>query len=281
MKRTFGIQDNTYHMAMSFSSVRVLVAAALAAALSCVAGCQREPENATGARVGDKGGNASARKDLLATSGGEFLLQLQHALQKNDREWVIGVTKFPVQVGETGTMLEKSAYVNDYEKVWNAEIVRAVLSETPDHFSSGDQFIVACGEVWFERVKGQQFRITAFDISAYANAGIPLSDCYRARKFVQELQAAVASENRVQVASMLKYPLNFRGQHKTVVLQNQSDTLREYDVVFSRKLRRTIAEQQLWNLLSRSEGVAIGDGLVWITEPSVNGQFKIVSIFEP
>lgn len=244
-----------------------------------VVGCQREHTTPGAARP--EVGNQSASKLPAATSGRDFLVMLQHALQNNDRDRVIGAIRFPVQVSESGRLLERPAFVRDYDKVWSTESMQAVLKEAPDHFDSGDHFVVGCGEIWFEKTENDQFRVTAFNISAYSNAGIPLADCYRARKFVQELQTAVATGNRSQVGSMLKYPLDFRGHRETVTLHNAKETLRDYDSIFADKLRRAIAEQQTWNLMSNSAGVAIGDGLIWITEPSINGDFKVVSIFEP
>lgn len=276
MKRIFGTQDSICHMVISSSSMKLLMSSVLVLAVSGVAGCQR-----TTPSLSSEAGKELASKLPSATSGHDFLLLLQRALQNNDRDWVMGAIRFPVQVNESGTVLERPAFVHDYDKVWNTETVQAVLKEAPDHFASGDHFIVGCGEVWFEKTENNQFMITAFNISAYSNAGIPLSDCYRAREFVQELQAAIATGNRDQVASKLKYPLDFKGHRKIVTLHSPSEALQNYDLIFSDKLRRAIAEQQAWNLMSSSAGVAIGDGLVWITEASVNGQFKVVSIFEP
>jgi hypothetical protein len=117
---------------------------------------------------------------------------------------------------------------------------------------------IGCGEVWFSRTKDGLFQITSFNISEYSSAGISLQECYGVREFVRQLQAAIASDNRVQVAGMLKYPLYFHGQHKTLTLHGAQDTLRNYDLMFSDRLRRAVAEQRVWNLISRADGVAIG-----------------------
>lgn len=80
---------------------------------------------------------------------------------------------------------------------------------------------------------------------------------------------------------MIKYPLHFHGQRKTLILHSATDTLRNYDLVFSGSLRQALAKQQVRNLMGQADGVAIEGGYIWINEPSENGEFKIVSIFAP
>jgi len=141
---------------------------------------------------------------------------------------------------------------------------------------------VGCGEVWFEKAKKDgRFFITGFDISAYRIAGMSLRDCYRARDFLRQLQAAVANNQREKVAGMLRYPLHFHGARKTVTLHNAAETLRLYDSIFSAKLRSAIAEQRVRDLIGQSDGLGIQGGYIWFTEQSENGDFRIISIFAP
>ncbi len=218
-------------------------------------------------------------KSLRANSGQDFVLWLQDALRNGDRSQIIAATRFPVQIEDT--MMDESTFTNNYDKVWNPESVKVAMNEVPGQFITGNKFIIGCGEVWFERTKDQQFKVTAFGRSAYANAGMSMADCYRVRDFVKQLQAAIASDHREQVAGMLKYPLYFHGQSKTTTLHNASETLRNYDLMFSATLRRVVAEQQIHKLMSQADGVAIGDGFIWISEPSVGGPLNVTSIFEP
>jgi hypothetical protein len=178
-------------------------------------------------------------------------------------------------------MMDEPTLTRNYDKVWNPETIKAVMNEVSSQFITGNKFIIGCGEVWFEKTKDQQFRVTAFGRSAYANAGMSMADCYRVRDFVKQLQAAIVSNHREQVAGMLKYPLYFHGQSKTITLHNASETLRNYDLVFSATLRSVVAEQQVHKLVSQADGVAIGDGFIWISEPSDGGPLNVTSIFEP
>lgn len=228
----------------------------------------------------------------------EFVLSLQQALQRGDRSWVISMTRFPVTVGEINTSLDKeeflrvyqkltwdqATYTRDYDKVWNPQTVKAVMDENADHVTWEPGALsedIGCGEVWFRKEKDGGFRITEFDISEYRIAGMSLDDCYGVRAFVKNLQTAVADNSRNQVAGMLKYPLRYHGAHKTIILHSARETLRNYDLIFSPRLRRAIAKQQIRDLGAMTGGVSIGYGFIWISDPSQNGQFKITSIFEP
>jgi len=251
---------------MSFLKVKVFIAVLL---IGCAMGCKTEHVS------------ARAADDKYPTSASDFLMALQNAIRRGDRNSVVAMTRFPVQLGEAGTMLDRPALTNVYEKVWTIKAANAVLNQAPDQLSRGRHVFVGCGEVWFEKTKDQQFRISTFDVSAYSAAAISVEDCYRARDFVTQLKGEIAADHRKQVADMLKYPLYFHGLHKNVELRSPEQLLRNYDLVFSDRLRHAVAEQQVWNLLSQAEGVAIGDGFIWINQPAAGGPFKMVSIFEP
>jgi hypothetical protein len=214
-------------------------------------------------------------------SASEFVVLLKGVIERNDRKRLIAITQFPIQVQGTGMMPDASAFLGEYDKIWRSEVVKAVLDENPDHFGSGHRFTIGCGEVGFQKTKDQEFRITEFNVSAYSNAGITVADCYRAREFFMRLQSAIASDNRQEVAGMLKYPLHFHGQARTITLRNARDAIQNYDLIFSTRLRRAVANQKAWDLPSQSDGVAIGDGFIWFNEPTENGTFQVTSIFEP
>ncbi len=231
-------------------------------------------------------GQVTADSPQQVKSARDFVSSLQQALKQGDRSRVTGMMRLPIQVGEgyDTVPLDESQFNRDYDKVWNPATVKAVMNENPDYVAWEPGALaepIGCGEVWFEKTKDGRFRISGFDISRFRSAGMSIEDCYRVRAFVVQLQAAVAGDSREQVAGMLKYPLYFHGQSKTITLHNVHETLRNYDLVFSDKLRRAVAEQQIWNLGSMTNGVAIGYGFIWISEPNENGPLKVTSISEP
>ena len=222
-----------------------------------------------------------------ANSAREFVQLMQRALRNGDRAWILSVTRFPVRVGEreTGFVdLDKTALARDFDKVWNPRTVKAVLDEDLDHVNWVPGAIVegiGCGEVWLTKMKDGQFRIGEFDISAYRIAGMSIQDCYQVRAFLAKLQAAIVSDSRDQVTSMIRYPLRYHGESKTVILHNSTEAMHNYDLVFSAKLRQAITEQKYWKLIGQAEGIGIEGGFVWISDPAQNGTFKITSVFAP
>jgi hypothetical protein len=286
-----------FHRTLRKSIIAVLLVTALTACKVVKA------QNAQGASTS---GSASADNPRPTNSAHDFVLSLQQALRRGDRSWVIGMTRFPVTVGEINTRGEintsldkgkeeylrahqkitwdQATYTRDYDKVWNPQTVKAVMDENADHVTWEPGALaenIGCGEVWFRKAKDGSFRIAEFDISLYRIAGMSLQDCYGVRAFVKNLQTAVADNRRNQIAGMLKYPLRYHGAHKTIILHGARETLHHYDLIFSPRLRRAIAKQQIWDLGAMADGVSIGYGFIWISDPSQKGQFKITSIFEP
>jgi hypothetical protein len=248
-------------------------------------------------------GDADAPDPPEAKSPRDFLVMLQHEVRDGKRDRVTKMTHFPVQVGEVraylksdGTfarhnmaLLDESSFGRQYDAVWNSQTIKAVLDQSPDLVGQvGDLFVIGCGEVWFSDIwpgkyrKDGEFRIITFDMSQDEIAGIPLEDCYRARDFVQQLQAALARDDRNTVVGMLKYPLKFHGQHKTETIRNADEALRKYELVFSAKLRDVIAREKVQDLLAdETDGIILGEGLISINEPWERGPFKVVGIAEP
>jgi hypothetical protein len=220
----------------------------------------------------------------LKLSARDFVLLLQHALKSHSRDVITRLTRFPVQIDELGTMLDEESFARDYDKIWDPHTVKAVLDEDPNHFvfaSGALSASIGCGEVWLEKTKDLQFKITAFHISEYRIAGMSIEDCYRGRDFVVQLQRAVSRDRRGEVAGMLKYPLYFHKIPGTITLRGTQDTLDNYDLVFSPRLRRILASQRTEDLLVNQEGLAVGLGKIWIREESEGGPFKVTAIFEP
>jgi hypothetical protein len=167
---------------------------------SVFSGCNRgQVEKVQSANTSVK---SSANSSQQVKSACDFVVLLQRPLRAGDRGWILSMTRFPVRVSENETFvdLDESVFNRDYEKVWKPQTVNVVMSEDPDHFTGDrDHFSMGCGEVWFEKTKDQQFRITGFDISEYRIAGMSIQDCYGVRNSLTRLQVALASDSREQV----------------------------------------------------------------------------------
>jgi len=270
-------------MAIQFLEIarRLVIGLMLVVAFLTSTGCKRTASDGRASFVA-----SSPKPPQEPVSERDFILALQQAIKAGDRNRVVSFIRFPVRVGEGNTRadMDEDLFTRDYDKIWNPPTVKAVTDENPDQMEWPPGALsdnVGCGEVLFTKTKDGKFRIIGFDISEYRIAGMSLSDCYRVRDFVRRLQSAVASDDRLQVAGMLKYPLYFHGQRKTATLHNVADTLHLYNVVFSASLRRALAAQQVRNLIAQSDGVAIEGGYIWINQSSQDGSLKVASIFEP
>ena len=233
----------------------------------------------------------------------DFLITLQQELRDGERDRITKMTHFPVQVGEaraylksdgtfvrhTMALLDEASFRRQYDAAWNPETIKAVLDQNPDLVDqSGDLFVIGCGEVWFSDVwpgkyrKDGEFKVIIFNMSEYEIAGIPLEDCYRARDFVRQLQAALVRNDRNTIVGMLKYPLEYNGHYKTETLRKEDDVFRNYDLIFSARFRDVMAKEKVQDLLADKDGgIILGEGLITINEPWEGGPFKVVSIAEP
>ena len=272
----------SFHKSLSGCILAVVVVAAV------LGGCKGQPhpdQEASSATTGHDEAVGSQEPNSVR----DLIAVLQQRLRDNNRDQVLKMIRFPVQVGEVGgiedpaefrraydkALLDEASFRRDYDRIWNPDVTKAVLSENPDEMmwpSGALAQYVGCGEVWFEKKEDGRFLITGFDRSAYRIAGISLRDCYRARDFLKELQLAIAGNKREQVAAMLRYPLRYHGEHKTITIQDARQTLLLYDSVFSASLRHAIAEQRVRHLIGRADGLGIERGYLWFNEPSENGE---------
>ncbi len=216
----------------------------------------------------------------------DFLRSLQQALRDRDERRVISLMRFPVRVGEgPGAVdMDEKTFNLKYGEVWSSQALGAAMNEDADRIEwppGAPAVPLGCGEVWVEMTREQQFRISGIDISEYRIAGMSIQDCYGVRAFVNRLKTAVATGKRDQVILMLKYPLRYHGLHRTMTLHNAREALRQYDRIFSPRLRHAIEKQDTRDLGGNAEGIAIGYGFIWINRSSKKGNFEITSIFEP
>ena len=96
------------------------------------------------------------------------------------------------------------------------------------------------------------------------------------KQFLQDLQPAVAREDRPRVAQMVKFPISIQVSGKRKTLRNQSQFLKLYDVVFDAKVRGSIAKQEFSTLFCNWQGIMIGRGEVWIS--TVGGSPRLRSL---
>jgi hypothetical protein len=99
-----------------------------------------------------------------------------------------------------------------------------------------------------------------------------------ALNFFRNLQAAVASDDRARVASMIDYPINVFSGSRQVRLRRKADLLRRYTTVFNRKVKDALAQQRASDLSANWRGVMIGDGQIWFAPRAESKSVKIIAI---
>jgi hypothetical protein len=88
-------------------------------------------------------------------------------------------------------------------------------------------------------------------------------DPYRA--FLHALQAAVAADDRKQVAAMVSYPLKAKVHGHAVSIHTTQQFLSHYDALLPPATRTLIADQTYEALFVNTQGVMIGSGQLWFS----------------
>ncbi len=83
------------------------------------------------------------------------------------------------------------------------------------------------------------------------------------RAFLQELQDAVATRDRNQIAAMVSYPLRTQIAGRVVKLDNPRHFLAHFDELLPQRSLDAISAQTFAGLFANSHGVMIGSGEVW------------------
>lgn len=89
-----------------------------------------------------------------------------------------------------------------------------------------------------------------------------------AYSFLQDLQQAVATNDRMGVANLVAYPLQINGQDNAGQVQSHQivsrhQLIKQYSQLFTASVRRAILSQKSETLFANSQGLMIGNGQVW------------------
>jgi hypothetical protein len=100
-----------------------------------------------------------------------------------------------------------------------------------------------------------------------------------ARAFLAQLQAAVQSNNKEQVAGMISYPVLIMRDGKRTRIPRKEAFLASYERIFTTPVRDAILHQTAQCLFGNSLGAMVGSGEVWFREQAPE-QWKIITINE-
>jgi hypothetical protein len=132
----------------------------------------------------------------------------------------------------------------------------------------------------------------AFDRSASKRAGAPAAE--RApdseavdpshAAFLTRLQAAVRANDRSAVIKLVRFPLRVNASGRSRFYPDARSLTRDFDRIFTPRVRQSILAQQAGQLFTRDQGAMIGDGEVWFDHTCPNsactplGPVRIISV---
>ncbi len=114
------------------------------------------------------------------------------------------------------------------------------------------------------------------DDSVFTDGSVPTSwevagitDVKAFKLFLKKLQLLVLNNDKEQVAKLIKYPLG-----KSI--KTEKDFINNYDMIFSKDARLSIANINLSQVFRNSKGAMTEGGKVWFTQEG--NEFKIIAI---
>ena len=102
--------------------------------------------------------------------------------------------------------------------------------------------------------------------------------------FVPRLQAAVRTNDRGALIRLIAFPLRVNGAGGAKVYRDRRSVERDFDRIFTPKVRRAILDQAPNALFVRDQGAMIGSGEVWIAQTCPNracspaGAVRIIAV---
>lgn len=81
-----------------------------------------------------------------------------------------------------------------------------------------------------------------------------------------KLQGLVAAGNKEAVADYILYPLNVYTQGAPTTYSSREELLKNYDTVFTEKVKEAFAKQKVKETFVNYKGVMVGGGEIWFTQ---------------
>ena len=99
----------------------------------------------------------------------------------------------------------------------------------------------------------------------------------QARAFLDELKAALKSDDQLKIASMVAYPLRLYVGDETQKVRNRTEFIAKYSRIFTQHVKQVINDQSPRCLFGNGQGAMVGRGEVWFQEQA-NGDYKIITV---
>ncbi|MEX0636982.1 MAG: hypothetical protein WD135_09455 [Ferruginibacter sp.] len=152
----------------------------------------------------------------------------------------------------------------------NNTMENTVIIQTADTVAKSTNtaadMIVAVNDVSASEMKDDAVFADGSIPTSWENAGI--TDVRGLKLFLKQVQQWVITNNKVQLALAVKYPLNN--------IQHKEDLMAAYDQVFTKDVKLSFAIINFNQIFRNSKGVMTSGGRAWITQEGTN--FKIFAI---
>ncbi len=94
--------------------------------------------------------------------------------------------------------------------------------------------------------------------------------------FILDLKKYVKTDSTSEISNMILYPLNVKNKKNRIRINNPESFIKDYKIIFNKKVKTSILDQPLADIMASSKGLMIGAGEIWIS--IVDSKIHITSI---
>jgi len=97
-----------------------------------------------------------------------------------------------------------------------------------------------------------------------------------AEDFILNLKKYVKTDSTSEISNMISYPLSIRNKRNRIKINNPESFIKDYKIIFNNKVKSSVLDQPLADIMASSKGLMIGSGEIWISV--VDSKIHITSI---
>jgi hypothetical protein len=112
--------------------------------------------------------------------------------------------------------------------------------------------------------------------SSYRFAAAGFEDDSVVEDFILNLKKYVKTDSTYEISNMISYPLNISNKKNRIKISNPESFIKDYNIIFNQKVKNSIINQPLADVIASSKGLIIGTGEIRIN--IVDSKIHITSI---
>ena len=92
--------------------------------------------------------------------------------------------------------------------------------------------------------------------------------------FFERLKTLISNNDSVQIAEEMFYPLHtaLEGHKGTLNIKDKKSFLKYYHLLFNERMKDFILKEDLHDVFSNYQGIALGGGRIWIDQRMIGGE---------